>query len=333
MKIKIIRDGQKGMTSSERLTELLEKGKITPTKAINMLSDTTKRKAWQCSKEEKEPSKEKEVMSELNRLIGLQPVKGVVRELRAFVKVQKLREKESLRTEPQVLHMIFKGNPGTGKTTVGRILGKLFKELGVLSKGHLLEIERADLVGEYIGHTAQKTREQLKKAFGGVLFIDEAYSLARGGEKDFGKEAVDTLVKAMEDHKDDLLLILAGYQEEMEEFIRSNPGLRSRFAIHIDFPDYTQEELLAIGELMLAERQYKLSALARESLKKVLEWKTALHEHEGNARMVRNIVEKAIRLQAVRLIGSKTVLTREELMTILPEDIEGARENWLRSVL
>lgn len=163
---------------------------------------------------------------------------------------------------------------------------------------------------------------------GGVLFIDEAYSLARGGEKDFGKEAIDVIVKAMEDHKDNLLLILAGYREEMEQFIGTNPGLRSRFPIHIDFPDYSMEELLQIGELMLNQRQYRLSPQARETLKNVLAYKTALHHHEGNARMVRNIIEKAIRLQAVRLV-SKTKVTRDELMTILPEDIKGAREHWL----
>ena len=182
----------------------------------------------------------KEIHKELNELIGLQSVKKMILEVQAFVDIQKRRTQEKLAAEPTVLHAVFKGNPGTGKTTVARIVAKLFKEVGVLQKGHLVEVERADLVGEYIGHTAQKTREQIKKALGGVLFIDEAYSLARGGEKDFGKEAIDVMVKAMEDNKDNLIIILAGYKDEMDWFLCSNPGLRSRFPLHIEFPDYRQ---------------------------------------------------------------------------------------------
>lgn len=333
MEIKIIRDRHKGLITPEKLLNLVEKGHLPPSKAINYFNEKNRKKFKDYAKEESvQIDREQEILDELNQMVGLAPVKKIVNEIRAFVKIQKLREEERLLTEPQALHMIFKGNPGTGKTTVARVFGRLFKEIGVLSKGHLLEIERADLVGEYIGHTAQKTRDQIKKAMGGVLFIDEAYSLARGGEKDFGKEAIDVIVKAMEDHKDNLLLILAGYREEMEQFIGTNPGLRSRFPIHIDFPDYSMEELLQIGELMLNQRQYRLSPQARETLKNVLAYKTALHHHEGNARMVRNIIEKAIRLQAVRLV-SKTKVTRDELMTILPEDIKGAREHWLRNVL
>jgi stage V sporulation protein K len=192
--------------------------------------------------------------------------------------------------------------------------------MSILEKGHLIEVERADLVGEYIGHTAQKTREQIKRALGGILFIDEAYSLARGGQKDFGKEAIDTLVKAMEDHKNEFILILAGYTQEMEMFLQMNPGLRSRFPIHIEFPDYTIGELLSIAELMLSQRQYKLSGLAREKLITMLEKN---EENPGNARTVRNIIEKGIRKQAVRLVD-KPKITREELMTIRPDDLEEA---------
>ncbi|WP_066635598.1 AAA family ATPase [Desulfolucanica intricata] len=262
------------------------------------------------------------ILNELNSLIGLKNVKKLINEIYAFVEIQKRRQKENLVTEPLVLHMIFKGNPGTGKTTVARIIGKLFKELGVLTKGHLVEVERADLVGEYIGHTAQSTREQIKKAMGGILFIDEAYSLARGGEKDFGKEAIDTIVKSMEDYKDNLILILAGYQDEMEWFIETNPGLRSRFPIIINFPDYSISELLAIGDLMLKQRQYKLSSGSREELRVVLEKKVKDHKHSGNARLVRNIIEQAIRHQAVRLIKFKEKgISREDLMSIKREDI------------
>jgi stage V sporulation protein K len=223
--------------------------------------------------------------------------------------------------------MIFKGNPGTGKTTVARILGRAFARMGLLSKGHLVEVERADLVGEYIGHTAQKTREVVKKALGGILFIDEAYSLARGGEKDFGKEAIDTLVKAMEDNKDDLILILAGYKGEMENFLRSNPGLRSRFPIHLEFPDYKIEELVEIGDTMLRKREYKLTAGAKAKIREILYEEAERGDLVmGNARFIRNLVEKAIRKQAVRL-ASETNITRENLMTIERQDVIEASED------
>lgn len=277
-------------------------------------------------KDDGEQLKPEIIMQELNALIGLSEVKNLISEIYAFVQIQKRREKEKLCTDPLVLHMIFKGNPGTGKTTVARIMGKLFRAMGVLSKGHLVEVERADLVGEYIGHTAHKTREQIRKALGGILFIDEAYSLARGGEKDFGKESIDALVKAMEDHKDNLVLILAGYKDEMEWFIRTNPGLYSRFPLHITFPDYTVEELYQIGELMLRKRQYKLSHDAQIALRKVLAEQTSRgNKNEGNARLVRNIIEKAIRRQAVRLV-KKPRVTREELILIQAEDIIN---NWV----
>lgn len=271
---------------------------------------------------EKEKDKDKvaEILDELESLVGLVTVKRLIRDLQAYVEIQKRRAQEKLIAEPLVLHMIFRGNPGTGKTTVARLVGRLFKEMGVLQKGHVIECERADLVGEYIGHTAQKTREQLKKALGGVLFIDEAYSLARGGEKDFGKEAIDALVKAMEDNKDNLVLILAGYRQEMEWFLQTNPGLRSRFPIHIDFPDYTIDELLAIGNLMLKSRQYELTPEARDALRYQLQTLLNTHPYAGNARLVRNLIEKTIRKQAVRLF-QKSCSSREELIRILPEDI------------
>ncbi|HWQ43241.1 MAG TPA: AAA family ATPase [Desulfosporosinus sp.] len=269
---------------------------------------------------EKDKDKVMEILAELEAYTGLLSVKRLIRDLQAFVEIQKRRTLEKLIAEPLVLHMIFRGNPGTGKTTVARLVGRLFKEMGVLQKGHVIECERADLVGEYIGHTAQKTREQLKKALGGVLFIDEAYSLARGGEKDFGKEAIDALVKAMEDNKDNLVLILAGYRQEMEWFLQTNPGLRSRFPIHIDFPDYTLDELLSIGNLMFKTRQYELTPEARETLRMHLNNLLNSHPYAGNARLVRNLVEKTVRKQAVRLF-QKPSSSREELIQILPVDI------------
>ncbi|ABY92905.1 AAA family ATPase [Thermoanaerobacter brockii subsp. lactiethylicus] len=262
---------------------------------------------------------QEEALKELNSLIGLNKVKEIIQEIYAFSQLQIKRKKEGLATEPIVLHMIFKGNPGTGKTTVARILGKLLKSIGVLEKGHVVEVERADLVGEYIGHTAHRVRENVKKALGGILFVDEAYSLARGGEKDFGKEAIDTLVKEMEDNRNKFILILAGYKHEMEYFLNTNPGLRSRFPIQIDFPDYTIDELLQIAEVMVKNRQYKLTESAKRKLMKILIRDDNSREM-GNARLVRNIIERAIRKQAVRVLN-KINITKEDLITIDSIDI------------
>ncbi len=267
-----------------------------------------------------------EIKKELDSLVGLNNVKKHINEIYAFMEIQKRRSREKLHTESQALHMVFKGNPGTGKTTVARILGKLFRETGILPKGHLVEVERADLVGEYIGHTAQKSRDQIKKSLGGILFIDEAYSLARGGEKDFGKEAIDTIVKGMEDHKENLIIILAGYVEEMDRFMQTNPGLRSRFPIHINFPDYSTDELLAIADMLLRQRQYSLSSGSREELRLIIEAMPRFYEHNGNARSVRNLVERAMRIQAVRLMDKKEI-TREDLLMLSREDISGARDS------
>jgi stage V sporulation protein K len=257
----------------------------------------------------------------LSHLIGLSEVKSFVEEIYAWLEVGKRRQIAGLSAEQQVLHMVFTGNPGTGKTTVARIIGELFREMGVLTQGHVIEVERADLVGEYIGHTAQKTREHVKQALGGILFIDEAYSLSRGGEKDFGKEAIDTLVKSMEDYKNEFVLILAGYSEEMKTFIRSNPCLPSRFPIHLKFPDFTITELLEIADLMVKQREYIFSAAAKEKIRQFLYRESEQRNHTfGNARFIRNLVEQAIRLHAVRLL-KKREANRNCLMTILPEDI------------
>lgn len=266
-----------------------------------------------------------EVFRELDELIGLREVKELVREIYAYAQIQRKRQAAGLTADTQALHMVFRGNPGTGKTTVARLLGEIFRSIGVLPRGHLVEVERADLVGEYVGHTAQKTREQVRRAVGGILFVDEAYSLARGGDKDFGKEAIDTLVKAMEDYRGQLVLILAGYRMEMDMFLASNPGLRSRFPVQIDFPDYTVEELLAIARQMLRRSQYELTADAQGRLLRYLRdlAQTSALPH-GNARLVRNLVERAIRRQAVRLVRKGTEPTRAELMQIHWADIESA---------
>lgn len=263
-------------------------------------------------------------LSELYSMIGLGKVKELAGELEAFITVQKHRAAYNLKNQPMVLHMIFKGNPGTGKTTVARLFGKILHNLQVLPKGHIVEVERADLVGEYIGHTAQKTREKITKAMGGVLFIDEAYSLARGGEKDFGKEAVDTLVKAMEDYKNEFILVLAGYTAPMEEFLRLNPGLKSRFPIQLYFPDYTVRELLDIAQLMLDERQYRLTNRAALKLQEIIDQQINLTYNDfSNARLVRNLLESAVRRHAVRL---KHVVspTRDQLQTLESCDFFGS---------
>ena len=312
--------------SSKHGLDIVDKSDNTSSRGQLFFTGVEKKKEKVFQKEEDNNEKVLEILNELDELIGLASVKELVYEIKAFIEIQGKRIAETLVSEPSVLHMIFKGNPGTGKTTVARVLGRLFKEINVLSKGHLIETERADLVGEYIGHTAQKTREQLKKAYGGILFIDEAYSLARGGEKDFGKEAIDTLVKAMEDQKDNLILILAGYKKEMDEFINTNPGLKSRFPIFIVFPDYNISELLQIADQMLRQRQYELTDGAKKALKRIVELKTGKgHEHSGNARLVRNIIEKAMRRQAVRLV-KKDQITREDLILMEEADIEEARK-------
>ena len=263
---------------------------------------------------------------ELEQLIGLKPVKRTIAEINAFSLIQKQRNDKGLKSCPTVLHAIFKGNPGTGKTTVARIIGKIFQDIGVLSRGHLVEAERADLVGEYIGHTAQKTKEILKKSLGGVLFVDEAYTLAQGGEKDFGKEAIATLVKAMEDQRNNLVVILAGYCSEMDAFINSNPGLRSRFPLQIDFSDYDGDELFQIALQMYTERDYELSSKCRWKLKtKLNEFVKRHHPHSGNARYVRNMVEKSIRLQALRIVDNNN-LTRRNLMTLEEVDLPDSME-------
>ncbi|MCU6708208.1 AAA family ATPase [Paenibacillus sp. J5C_2022] len=266
-----------------------------------------------------------DIEKELEAMVGMDNVKSLVYEIYALLYVSRMRSEAGLYGGSQVYHMIFKGNPGTGKTTIARIVAKLFQKMGVLSKGHLIEVERADLVGEYIGHTAQKTRDLVRKALGGVLFVDEAYSLARGGEKDFGKEAIDTLVKAMEDHRNGFVLILAGYPLEIEQFLQTNPGLPSRFPIQIEFPDYSIDQLIQIGEGMVKERDYVLMPATVFKLRQLLvqEKQSELFSF-SNARYVRNMIEKAIRHQAVRLIGqyANSVPGKGELMAIRPEDLK-----------
>ncbi|QQE80973.1 AAA family ATPase [Alicyclobacillus sp. SO9] len=261
------------------------------------------------------------ILQELEDLVGLEEVKKTVREIFALVYVKQERERHHLKSSPVVLHMVFKGNPGTGKTTVARLLGRMFRECGLLTKGHLVEVERADLVGEYIGHTAQKTKEAVNRALGGVLFIDEAYSLARGGDKDFGRESIDTLVKSMEDHRDEFIAIIAGYEREMEGFLKANPGLPSRFPIHLTFPNYSVATLLKIAKQMALRHQYNMQYDAEQKLRKHLQdlHQTSQLKNFSNARWVRNTIERAIRKHAVRIFDVEQP-SRTDLMTLTAAD-------------
>lgn len=264
----------------------------------------------------------KQVEKELSKLVGLQSVKKLLKEIYAWLYINQKRKEEGLKAEKQALHMVFRGNPGTGKTTVARLIAKFFYQMNVLSKGHLVEVERADLVGEYIGHTAQKTREVLKKSMGGVLFIDEAYSLARGGQKDFGKEAIDTLVKQIDDLRHDFVLILAGYSKEMNYFLSMNPGLPSRFPLTLDFEDYSTSELMEIGMMMMKERDYRISLEGERKIREQL--KKGKMECEGsfsNGRFMRNMIEQAIRAQAVRLLVEGKY-DRQSLTTLNASDFD-----------
>lgn len=266
------------------------------------------------------------VLNEIDELftsfIGLENVKTIVKEVYANKLINEKRQAVGLTTNKQVMHMIFNGNPGTGKTTVARELAKIMYQLKILSKGHFIEAQRADLVGEYIGQTAIKTSKLVEKSLGGILFIDEAYSLVRGGHKDFGREAIDTLVKLMEDYHNEFILILAGYPYEMSTFNLANPGLESRFPFHLEFKDYTIDELMAIAKQITEEREYELSHNAYLKLRKYVHSKLfTASTNFSNGRFIRNVIEKSIRLQAVRLLNSSNDSIRE-LTLIKSEDIQ-----------
>lgn len=281
----------------------------------------------QAQAEEKKP--ETDPMEDLNELIGLTGIKHDVRELYDFTKIQKLRKDAGMKTVPVSMHLVFTGNPGTGKTTVARILARLYKQIGVLSTGQLVECDRSGLVAGYVGQTAVKTQKKIEEAMGGVLFIDEAYSLARSADQgtDFGQEAIDTILKAMEDHRDEFVVIVAGYTKPMETFIHSNPGLQSRFNKFIEFPDYTVDELLAIFDLNCRKYEYVPDSEAREQVKTLLMLRKAqMPENFANAREVRNLFETIITNQA-RRIAVLEHPTKEEMQQITLEDLRDEEDS------
>jgi AAA+ superfamily predicted ATPase len=261
-------------------------------------------------------------MQELDSMVGLDKVKEEIKKLASFLDIQKKRQELNLSKINLSLHMVFTGNPGTGKTTVARLVAKIYRALGFLKKGHLVETDRSGLVGQYIGHTGAKTSEVVKKALDGILFIDEAYGLFKEGSQDFGQEAIDTLVKRMEDHRDRLVVIVAGYADEMEKFIGANPGLRSRFNTYIDFFNYKPEELIKIFGNLCQANDYHLGSGAEAKLSRIFEEETKNTGRSfGNGRFARNLFEKILRNQALRLSEVKGDLNRDDLVTLLPEDI------------
>lgn len=277
--------------------------------------------------EEKEeiPPKEKieDLLAELDSYVGMDAIKTEVRSLINMVQVYKLRREHDLPTTDMSLHMVFSGNPGTGKTTVARIMSRIYHSLDILSKGQLVEVDRSGLVAGYVGQTALKTQKVIEKAMGGVLFIDEAYALNGKSENDFGQEAIDTILKAMEDHRDDLVVIVAGYTELMDRFIHSNPGLESRFNRFLLFEDYTPEQMVAIFKMQCKKGCYVLAQGTEELVRDFIAEESA-DDSFGNARGVRNLFEHILVAQNNRLAKMENV-TRDDLMQILPDDVLSAR--------
>ena len=271
------------------------------------------------------PEKIEDLLAELDGYIGLASVKAEVRSLINLVKIHQLRKEQGLPAAEMSLHMVFSGNPGTGKTTIARLMARIYHSLGILSKGQLVEVDRSGLVAGYVGQTALKTAKVLESAMGGVLFVDEAYALNGGGANDFGQEAIETILKAMEDHRDDLVVIVAGYDGLMERFIHSNPGLESRFNRFLHFDDYSPEELLEMFRMRCRKACYTADEAAEEQVRAFLEEENTHPRSFGNGRGVRNLFEQILVQQANRLAAMETV-TREQLMELTADDVRAARD-------
>jgi probable Rubsico expression protein CbbX len=254
-------------------------------------------------------------------LVALAPVKTRIREIAALLVIDRLRREEGLTSQPPSLHMSFTGNPGTGKTTVALRMAEILHKLGYVEKGHLVAVSREDLVGQYVGHTAPKTKDLLKRAYGGVLFIDEAYYLHRPeNERDYGQEAIEILLQVMENDRDKLVVILAGYKDRMDAFFASNPGMASRVTHHVDFPDYTPDELMEIAQRMLERQDYRLSPEAEQAFREYLERRMQMPRF-AHGRSTRNAIDRARLRHASRLVAGDTTPDHDELMTIEADDI------------
>ncbi len=268
-----------------------------------------------------------EILKQLDQeLIGLKPVKTRIQEIASLLLIERIRKKLELTSENPTLHMSFTGNPGTGKTTVALRMADILHRLGYVRRGHVVSVTRDELVGQYIGHTAPKTKEILKKAMGGVLFIDEAYYLHRpDNERDYGQEAIEILLQVMESQREDLVVILAGYADRMEKFFSSNPGFRSRIAHHIDFPDYSDEELLAIAEVMLRNMNYKFTSDARDAFVRYIALRKA-QPLFSNARSIRNALDRIRLRQANRLVANEdAILTVDDVKSVVASDVLASR--------
>lgn len=307
-------------------TPLMEKKTNQPPKSEKSEKPASQTQAAKPEEKEEIPPKEKieDLLAELDSYVGMDAIKTEVRSLINMVQVYKLRREHDLPTTDMSLHMVFSGNPGTGKTTVARIMSRIYHSLDILSKGQLVEVDRSGLVAGYVGQTALKTQKVIEKAMGGVLFIDEAYALNGKGDNDFGQEAIDTLLKAMEDHRDDLVVIVAGYDGLMEKFIQSNPGLESRFNRYLHFDDYTLDEMLEIFKMQCRKSQYTLSPDAEQDVKDFIYDENADGVTFGNARGVRNLFEQILTAQANRLAKMES-FTKDDLMTLTRDDVLHAR--------
>lgn len=278
--------------------------------------------------QEEEPKESiEDLKAELQSYVGLDQIKDEVQDLMNLVTIYQMRRQHDLPVADLSLHMVFSGNPGTGKTMIARLMARIYRTLGILEGGQLVEVDRSQLVAGYVGQTATKTMEVLEKARGGVLFIDEAYTLSRGGGQDFGQEAIDTILKYMEDHRDEIVVIVAGYEELMDDFVHSNPGLESRFNRFLHFPDYTGEELMEIFQMRCKKNCYVLAEDAKAALQNYLQNIQQVNQTFGNARGVRNLFEKVLVQQANRLAAVESV-TRESLMELTLADVQDALEEY-----